>query len=335
MESKTTHTIQDGKKTNIMQALNLLLVAGGIYLWWTVYRVLQDLSSWFTYNLLPIREGALLTGNKTNCNRVITLLIVAIVFLLPCLVYSTEIKSVLVISIDALHPDALGSKTTKTIHNLMKRGVFTLDGKSTDPPLTLLSHAAMFSAMGPEQGGRKDNKWHSGQPVIDDKTIFDDAKSNGYSTGFFYSKGKLGYLVTDAVDKYQQDPDFSIENAMDFFQNSDKKRFCFLHISGLDRTGPVEGWMSQGYMEELFFIDEAIDPLIRIITSKKNYLIIITSDHAGHDTIHGSDHPDDAKLPLVMISDVTDLEQYQGIKYNATQLRSILEDIVNYQKNIR
>ncbi|MEN8210256.1 MAG: alkaline phosphatase family protein [Thermodesulfobacteriota bacterium] len=266
-----------------------------------------------------------------------TQLIVTIVFIFifPCLVSSTEIKSVLIISIDALHPDALGSKTTKNIHNLMKQGVFTSDGKSTDPPLTLLSHAAMFSGIGPNRGGRKDNKWHSGQPVINDKTIFYDAKLNQYSTGFFYSKEKLGYLVTKAVDIYKHDPDFSIENAMDFFQSSDKKRFCFLHISGLDRTGPVDGWMSQGYMEELFFIDTAIDPLISIVTSKKNYLIIITSDHAGHDTIHGSDHPDDAKLPLVMISDVADLGQYQGIKYHVTHLKFILEKIVNSHKNIR
>ncbi|MDA3918017.1 MAG: alkaline phosphatase family protein [Deltaproteobacteria bacterium] len=271
-----------------------------------------------------------MTENKTNCMRVMTQLLGTIIFIVvfPCLVSSNEIKSVLIISIDALHPAALGSKTTKNIHNLMKQGVFTLDGKSTDPPLTLLSHAAMFSGIGPQKGGRKDNKWYSGQPVINDKTIFDDAKSNGYSTGFFYSKEKLGYLVTDGVDRYNQNPDFAIENAMDFFQNPDKKRFCFLHISGLDRTGPVEGWMSQGYMEELFFIDEAIDPLINIITSKKNYLIIITSDHAGHDTIHGSDHPDDAKLPLVMISDVVDLEQYQGIKYHVTQLRFILKSFL-------
>lgn len=260
---------------------------------------------------------------------------IAFIFVFPCLVSSFEIKSVMVISIDALHPDALGTETTPNIHNLMKYGAFTLDGKSTDPPLTLLSHAAMFSAIGPKKGGRKDNKWSPGQPVINQKTIFDDAKSNGYSTGFFYSKEKLGFLVTDAVDRYELDLDFSIENAVNFFQSPDKQRFCFLHISGLDRTGPVEGWMSKGYMEELFFIDGAIDPLIRIITSKKSYLIIITSDHAGHDTIHGSDHPDDAKLPLVMMSDVADLEQYQGIKYHVTQLRHILKEIVNYKKNTR
>jgi len=58
MESKTTHPVQNGGKINKMMALNLLMGAIGIYLWWTIYRVLPDLSKWLTYNLLPIKEGS-------------------------------------------------------------------------------------------------------------------------------------------------------------------------------------------------------------------------------------------------------------------------------------
>lgn len=83
--------------------------------------------------------------------------------------------------------------------------------------------------------------------------------------------------------------------------------------------------MSQGYMEEVFYIDQAIAPLIRMVMSKGGYLLMITSDHAGHGKVHGSDHPDDAKLPLVMVSDVADLTQFQGVSYHVTQLKSILE----------
>jgi len=64
--------------------------------------------------------------------------------------------------------------------------------------------------------------------------------------------------------------------------------------------------------------------------SKKGYLIIITSDHAGHQTIHGSDHPDDAKLPLVMISDIADLKPYQKIKYHVIQLKHMLKKILGF-----
>ncbi len=96
---------------------------------------------------------------KTNLKYHFISTILAIVFMaiVPSWALSEEIQSVLIISIDALHPDALGTKTTKTISKLMSKGVFTLDGNSTKPPLTLLSHAAMFSGVGPENGGRNVN----------------------------------------------------------------------------------------------------------------------------------------------------------------------------------
>ncbi|MCP4671448.1 MAG: alkaline phosphatase family protein [Desulfobacula sp.] len=256
------------------------------------------------------------------------LFICMVVFILPGLAFTNEIKTVLIISIDALHPKALNIETTGNIQRLMEQGVYTLNGHSTKPPLTLLAHTAMFSGRGPESGGRADNTWHLGQANFKGETIFSTARSKGYTTGFFYSKEKLGYLVSEAVDQHKLDRDFSVENTMDFFKTSGKKAFCFLHISGLDLTGPIEGWMSPDYMDELFFIDKTIAPLIQMIESKGNYLIIITSDHAGHGTIHGTDHPDDAKLPLVMVSDIVDLKQYQGIKYHVTKLKAILETIL-------
>ncbi len=265
----------------------------------------------------------------------ILLLYVVVLTIFPSMAISKEIKSVLIISIDALHPNALGVDTTKTIHRLMDKGVFTLNGKSTTPPLTLLSHAAMFSGLGPGDGGRTENIWKPGQTQIGDITIFNDAKTVGFFTGFFYSKEKLGYLISNAVDQYKLESDFSVENAIEFFEISNTKKFCFLHISGLDRTGPAEGWMSDGYMEELFFIDESITPLIDLLMDRKDYLIVVTSDHAGHDKIHGSQHPDDSKLPLVMVSDLAVLTEYQSIGYHVTQLKHMLMKILSFSKKTK
>jgi len=75
-------------------------------------------------------------------------------------------------------------------------------------------------------------------------------------------------------------------------------------------------------MEELLFIDESLVPLIEIVKSQGNYLIIITSDH-----------PDDAKRPLMMISDVITLTKYQGIKYHVTQLKPIIESVLELQNH--
>jgi len=241
--------------------------------------------------------------------------------------FAAPFETVLIVSIDALHPKALGPKTSANIYKLMERGVFTLNGYSTSPPLTLLAHTAMFTGLLPAQSGKTDNTWQPGKQRVKQKTIFNTGKSMGFSTGFFYSKEKLGYLINDAIDSYKMSGDFAVDQAIKFFKKSGKN-FCFLHISGLDQAGPEEGWMSPGYMEEFFYIDDAIAPLINTIEDKGNYLIIITSDHAGHDRVHGSDHPDDAKLPLILVSDIVDLQQYQGVIFSVKDLKSILETLL-------
>ena len=103
----------------------------------------------------------------------------------------------------------------------------------------------------------------------------------------------------------------------------------------MNQAGPAEGWLSPGYLEALFFIDDELEPLIKMIQNKKNYLIIITSDHGGHGKIHGSDHPEDSRLPLVMISDIFDLTAYQDTPYQLTQLKIILDTLLIRPKPLK
>ena len=102
-----------------------------------------------------------------------------------------------------------------------------------------------------------------------------------------------------------------------------------MHVSGLDFVGPEDGWLSAEYMEELSYIDEYLAPLIRLAKQQKNYLIIITSDHGGHDKIHGSQHPDDFKLPFITHSDKMKFENIQNTRYSVTELKDILDRVLN------
>jgi hypothetical protein len=58
MELKTAQLIQDEKKRKKIMALNLTMGVAGVYLWWTIYRMLPNLSAWLTYTLLPIETGS-------------------------------------------------------------------------------------------------------------------------------------------------------------------------------------------------------------------------------------------------------------------------------------
>jgi predicted AlkP superfamily pyrophosphatase or phosphodiesterase len=47
-------------------------------------------------------------------------------------------------------------------------------------------------------------------------------------------------------------------------------------------------------------IDDYLASLIALVKEIQRFLIVITSDHAGHGKIHGSSHPDDYRLPLTV-----------------------------------
>ena len=252
-----------------------------------------------------------------------------ILILCLCAVVSNaaSLKNVIIISIDALHPAALSARTTPAIYKEMREGDYTLDGYSTNPPKTLISHTAMFTGLGPDKNGRSDNQWQPGEPTIEHKTIFNSAKQNGFQTGFYFSKQKLGYLVNDAVDVHR----WSREDAIDFaeaFIRKPGRHFVFLHVSGLDFAGPEFGWLSAEYMEELSYIDEYLTPLIRLVKAQKDYIIIITSDHGGHAKIHGSQHPDDFRLPIVINSDRMEFKHIRNSKYDVADLKDILNRIL-------
>lgn len=213
--------------------------------------------------------------------------------------HAREIETMLVVSIDAMHPDALNAKTAPTLHALMQPGRFTLAGRSVDPPKTLIAHTAMLTGLTPEQSGKKDNDWQPGQPRVAKPTLFDDTRQRGFHTAFYYAKPKLGYLAGATVEEQMLAPDDGIDRARAFFRQGGK-RFVFLHISGLEYAGMNSGWLSPNYLDELTYIDMALAPLFEDIGKRGAWRLIVTSDHAGHDREHGTRHPEDFKLPLIL-----------------------------------
>lgn len=260
--------------------------------------------------------------------RLLTLILIITIWL-PGAAFAgaAALKNVVIISIDALHPSALRPKTTPTIYRVMTEGTYTLEGRSTDPPKTLIAHSATFTGVGPDRGGHASNQWQPGEPTINRPTIFDSAKAKGFSTGYFYSKEKLGYLVNPAVDIHRWAPEDAVYQA-ELVVAKPGRHFVFLHVSGLDQAGPEYGWLSQEYLEELSYIDDYLAPLIQSLVEQKNYLLIITSDHAGHDKIHGSGHPEDFRLPFVIHSDRISFKSIQKSKYEVTDLKGIVEKIL-------
>jgi predicted AlkP superfamily pyrophosphatase or phosphodiesterase len=250
-------------------------------------------------------------------------LIVLFILLMSTRLFAADISSVVLVSIDALHPSALSKDVSPNLWQVMQEGQYTLEGKSVSPPQTLINHSAMLTGIPPEKGGRTDNNWKSGQPQVAMTTLFNDMKRRGYANAFFYSKSKLGYLVDRSLDVHKLVPEKGIDETQRFVGQRGR-RFVMLHISGLEYAGMERGWLSSEYLEELTRIDKSLRPMINDLKKRGRYLLIVTSDHAGHDKHHGTEHPEDYRLPFIILSDIKTFPDVQGRHYSVTELRTIV-----------
>lgn len=235
------------------------------------------------------------------------------------------VDKVLMVSIDALHPDALRENVAPGLHALRTAGQYTPHGRSVDPPKTLIAHTAMLTGLTPEQHGKRNNDWRSGEVQVKHSTLFDDLKALGFGTAYYYAKPKLGYLATPAVDEHALIADGGTHQAMKFLRQ-EGRRSVFLHVSGLEYAGTQSGWLSPDYLVELSYIDMMLEPLFAQVRQGGNYLIVVVSDHAGHDRTHGTRHPEDYKLPLLVLSDTGRIAAFPNGTWPVTDLRRLVRD---------
>jgi hypothetical protein len=68
--------------------------------------------------------------------------------------------------------------------------------------------------------------------------------------------------------------------------------------------------------------------MIDSVKQQNNYLIIVTSDHAGHARVHGSQHPDDYRLPFIICSDTVPVKVFHNMFFSVVDLKGILEKLI-------
>jgi len=120
----------------------------------------------------------------------------------------------------------------------------------------------------------------------------------------------------------------SPQAALSFYETVTNPSFVFLHVSGLEFIGMKKGWMSPEYMTTLKDIDARLKPIIDLIEKKGRFVLIVTSDHAGHGLLHGTDHPDDFRLPFIFHSDTVKMPEIQDADYTTTMLKGIVDKLI-------
>ena len=212
---------------------------------------------------------------------------------------------VLILSIDGLRPDAIALAPMPNLLTLMQNSAYTLSAQTILPSVTLISHTSMLTGLCPSKHGVDWNDYLPENGFAIGTDLFDIAHANGLQTVMYVGKYKLRQITepasTDIFESVDDsDPLVLTEGLLtDFPQDFG---VLFIHFAAPDDVGHEYGWMSPEQLSVIARADEALGQILAELDARSlrdETLLIITADHGGHDSSHGTDLPEDMTIPWI------------------------------------
>jgi predicted AlkP superfamily pyrophosphatase or phosphodiesterase len=211
----------------------------------------------------------------------------------------------LLISFDGTRPDALSPERTPNIDAVRRRGAATMQARSVMPTMTLPCHTSVFHSVPPERHGITSNVWSPlARPL---PGIIEVAVAGGKRCGAIYNweqlrdlsrPGNLEYSWCLNTGELDMASDEAVADAALGYLVSAAPDFAFVYFGTIDTAGHRDGWMSEGYLNQLNAVDQAFGRLLAALPADTTLLLM--SDHGGHERTHGTDRAEDMTIPLIV-----------------------------------
>lgn len=213
-------------------------------------------------------------------------------------------RRVLILSIDGFRPDAIPLAPMPNLTALLQNSAYSLTAQTIHPSATLPAHASMLSGLCPDKHGVDWNDYLPELGFAEMTDIFDLAHAAGMQTAMFVGKEKLRQLVElEDTDIFQFINDRDLVITDHILQNFPADfRLMFVHFPTTDWMGHQYGWLSGEQLSVLFRADQALAKLLAELDARgirNETLIIISADHGGHETTHGSSLREDMTIPWI------------------------------------
>ncbi len=214
-------------------------------------------------------------------------------------------KTLLILS-DGMRPDCIEQHSL--VKDLKKKSTYSLNAQTVMPSVTLPTHMSLFHSVGPERHGITTNIYvpqvrpipglcevlkQAGKKcamLYDWEPLRDLSRPSSLFRSEFYSGGQEGGY-------YKTDP-YLCKRAKELLKGKEVD-FTFLYLGLPDSAGHGSGWCSDMYMQSVNRTYDLIADVIEHLYGE--YTIILTSDHGGHDRIHGTDLTEDMTIPVFFL----------------------------------
>ncbi len=209
---------------------------------------------------------------------------------------------VVLVSIDGLRPDVI-TPSTRALHRLYLQGASPRFARTIDKSATLPSHASMVSGVEPEDHGLNFNAYRPKRGNIHTPTIFSEVHLAGLPSVMYVGKGKLTHLLASPTQaEFHVSGVFCrkvIKQALPELQKATRGVF-FLHFADPDGAGHRYGWMTDEYLAAVRNTDHCLERVLDTIDAAgrtDRTLLLVTSDHGGHNRSHGTRLDVDQQIP--------------------------------------
>lgn len=205
---------------------------------------------------------------------------------------SSASKTLILISVDGLSPEALRKAQAPNIKSWARAGVTAPNARAVLPAITITNHASMVAGVGPARHQMVANfEWCN---EISVPTLFDLGRRLGQRTAMIAAKSKLKCIVNESQLNH-----FRILNrhsaeavALEAVRTLDSiaPQFLFVHFGDVDWAGHKYGWESSQQIAAIERVDQALGTLFQAVYQRAEIsartTIILTSDHGGQGRSH-------------------------------------------------
>ena len=206
---------------------------------------------------------------------------------------------VALLSIDGLRPDAIISGVAPNILALALRGSYTWSAQTVYPSTTLPGHTSMLTGLDPIAHG-VDFDMYRDTFTLKVPTVLSLVHAAGGRSVMVVGKDKFRQLsAPGGTDSFviATRGDADVANEVIALLPAGFE-MLFAHFPDVDVCGHTNGWMSSDYFDRVRKADEAVGRVLQALPPETT--VILTADHGGKDTVHGTRQALDMTIPWIV-----------------------------------
>ena len=213
-------------------------------------------------------------------------------------------EKVILILVDGMASEATKTCTHPFVQEMLKDGVGNLYSTTVMPSVTLPCHMSLFHSVTPQRHGILSNSYVPQVRPIDG--LVEQLKKQNKTSAFFYNweelrdlsrAGSLSYSCFNKLQNHEKS-DNKLTDKMIQYATEYSPDFVFLYLGETDEVGRGTSWESKEYHSQVYNAWSCIEKVTNALGN--TYRIIVTADHGGHDSSHGTEDPRDMHIPIII-----------------------------------